>query len=160
MADEKRGRPTKFNEAIREKILELAKSGKTNSQIADIVGVHVRTLENWQGKHKDFLWAFRESKSVADDLVEAAFFQRAVGYTHDSEKIFCTKDGKVRRVKTKEHYPPDVSAGQFWLTNRQPGRWKNKQKGEDDHTVEHKHKFETLSDAELDEEIKKRTGSK
>ena len=33
---------------------------------------------------------------------------RAVGYSFNSEKIFCNKDGEVTRVPIVEHVPPDA----------------------------------------------------
>lgn len=142
------GRPSKFNELIKEKIISLAKDGKTNEQIADIIGVHVRTIENWQGKHKDLLWALREAKQAADDLVEASLFSRAVGYSHKSVKVFFDRES----LQTVEHeiveqYPPDVTAAIFWLKNRKPSEWREKTE------VEHSGKIESLSDEDLDAKI-------
>lgn len=131
MAESKKktGRPTSFNEAVRDKILQLAKDGKTEEQIAEIVGVHVNTLRNWKGKHQDFLWALNESKQVADDLVEASLFMRAVGYQHREEKVFC-HEGMIITHETAKQYPPDSTAAIFWLKNRQPDRWRDKQEVE------------------------------
>lgn len=134
MDEKTAGRPSKFNDTIRDKIIQLAESGKTNEQIAEIIGVHVRTLENWQGKHPQLLWAIRESKQMADELVEASLFSRAVGYTHSEEKAFCS-EGVVITHDTQKHYPPDVQAAMFWLKNRQPDKWREKQPGEDDKKI-------------------------
>lgn len=122
----KLGRPSQFNDAIRDKMIELAKAGKTNEQIAEVIGVHVRTIETWQGKHKDLMWALKEAKQVADDLVEASLFSRAVGYSHPEEKVFCN-EGVIITHNTIKQYPPDVTAAIFWLKNRQPKRWRENQ---------------------------------
>jgi hypothetical protein len=50
---------------------------------------------------------------------------RAVGYSFNSEKIFCNKDGEVTRVPIVEHVPPDVTAQIFWLKNRDPAHWRD-----------------------------------
>ena len=42
---------------------------------------------------------------------------RTVGYSFNSEKIFCNKEGVVTRVPYVEHVPPDVTAAIFWLKN-------------------------------------------
>jgi PAS domain S-box-containing protein len=47
-------------------------------------------------------------------------YSRAVGYTFDAVKIFCTKNGQVTKVPYREHVPPDVTACIFWLKNRKP----------------------------------------
>jgi hypothetical protein len=51
-------------------------------------------------------------------------YQRAVGYTHDEEKIFL-HEGKAVRVKTKKHYAPDATSAIFFLKNRQPQLWRD-----------------------------------
>ena len=60
----------------------------------------------------------------ADTRVEQSLYQRAVGYSFKSEKIFY-KDGEVTRVPIVEHVPPDVTAQIFWLKNRDPARWRD-----------------------------------
>lgn len=119
------GRPTKFNEKIKEKILELAQKGKTDEDIAEIIGVHVNTLRNWKGAFPDLLWALKESKQVADDLVEASLFSRAVGYSHREEKVFC-HEGMIVTHEVTKHYPPDTTAAIFWLKNRKPNEYRDK----------------------------------
>ena len=49
--------------------------------------------------------------------VERSLYSRAVGYSFNSEKIFCNKDREVTRVPIVEHVPPDVTAQIFWLKN-------------------------------------------
>jgi hypothetical protein len=150
----KQGRPSRFNDAIKEKIIDLAEKGKTNEQIADIIGVHVRTIENWQGKHPDLLWAIKEAKQIADDLVEASLFSRAVGYSHPEQKVFQNM-GEIITHETIKQYPPDPTAMIFWLKNRQPKRWREKQPGEDDKTITLKSNEDLDARIkELEEEIK------
>lgn len=119
----KQGRPTKFSEALAAKIIDLAGKGKTVEQIAKIVGVSPRTLAFWAANKEEFSQALREAKLTADELVEASLFLRANGYSHPEEKIFCTRDGDIKRVKTTKHYPPDTSAITLWLRNRRPKEW-------------------------------------
>jgi hypothetical protein len=67
-------------------------------------------------------------KATADDLVDRRFYERAVGYTYDAVKVFMPS-GAVEPVYApyREHIPPDVNAAKFWLQNRRPGRWREKQ---------------------------------
>lgn len=153
MAEKKeRGRPSKFNDSVREKILELCKKGKTNAQIAEVIGVHVVTLEIWMGKHQDLRWAAKEAKQAADELVEASLFRRAVGFSHESEKVFC-HEGKIIRAKVIEQYAPDARAGEFWLKNRLPDRWREKTPGESPENPLHVRDESKLTDQELDARI-------
>src|SRR6185312_7516231 len=41
-------------------------------------------------------------------------------------KVF-QSNGVPLIVPYREHVPPDTKAAEFWLTNRAPGRWKNRQ---------------------------------
>lgn len=144
----KTGRPSKFNEQISEKIISLATQGKTNEQIAEIIGVHVRTLENWQSAKGDFLWAVKEAKQAADDLVEAALFSRAVGYSHKSVKVFFdSKSLRTVEHEMTENYAPDTTAAIFWLKNRRPEEWREKTE------VEHSGSISNIKDEELDAKL-------
>src|SRR3546814_5222390 len=49
----------------------------------------------------------------------------AVGYTFESEKIFC-HDGVVTRAPTVEHVPPSTTAQIFWLKNRRRDLWRDR----------------------------------
>ena len=53
-------------------------------------------------------------------------YQRACGYSHQSEKIF-NNQGEVIRAECTEHYAPDTGAIALWLKNRQPKKWRDKQ---------------------------------
>lgn len=120
------GRPSKFNDQIKETILGLYKNGKTDKEVARTIGVSLRTINNWKGKDPAFLHTIKEMKSVADDLVVASLFQRACGYSHADEKIHFSEYGDITRAKTIKHYPPDTTAAIFWLKNRQPDEWREK----------------------------------
>ncbi len=123
----KRGQPTKFNCTIARRIIELIQEGKTDPQIASAIGVSVRSLKYWKAGKPDFLHAVQEAKSIADDLVEAALFNRATGYSHRAVKMFYNKDtGEIVTQKYIQHHPPDTGAATFWLKNRQPKRWREK----------------------------------
>lgn len=156
MDEPKRGRPTKFNETLSVKILELVEAGKTDAQIAQIIGISRKTFVNWKSAQPDFLLALKVSKQAADELVEASLFHRAVGYKHKATKIMATQWGGVIKEDYIEQYPPDTTAAIFWLKNRQPDKWRDKTE------VEHSGKIEDVSDSDLDakieEKIKKLSG--
>jgi len=130
------GRPTKYNPKFHPLLAEaLAASGKTVDQIADKIGVHRDTIFDWQNKHPEFSDALKKGKEGPDDKVERSLFERATGYTFDSEKIVTISLGQgmgseVERVAIEEHCPPDVTAQIFWLKNRRPDRWREKQETE------------------------------
>lgn len=132
-----RGGVTKFNEAMSTKIIELAQQGCTNEEIADLIGVHRNTLFMWKQKNLDLMVALKQANWFANEMVEASLFRRACGYTHPAEAHFLDKqivEDPVTGEKSirssvlvhhyEKHYPPSEQAAQFWLTNRDPERWK------------------------------------
>ena len=101
-----------------------ARLGATDTDLAKIFGVSDATIDNWKAQHPDFLGSLKAGKEEADARVERSLYSRAVGYSFNSEKIFCNKDGEVTRVPIVEHVPPDVTAQIFWLKNRDQ-RWRD-----------------------------------
>ena len=130
------GRPTKYNKEFHPLLAEaLASKGLTEDKIAEKMGVSLKTIANWKNEHEEFLHALKAGKEEPDDLVEKSLFARATGYTFDSEKIVVLSLGQglgseTERVPIKEHCPPDVTAQIFWLKNRRPDRWRDKQEVE------------------------------
>ena len=125
----KRGRPSKFDTLDLGLVERLYKQGLTDEQVSKILQIDQQTLDNWKKKYPDFFGSLKDWKAEADREVEVALFQRAKGYSHPEDKIFCTKGGQIVVQPTIKHYPPDVVACIFWLTNRQPDKWKRNQEG-------------------------------
>ena len=128
----KSGRPSKFNDDIERIALNLFEEGKTDKQVANIIGVTEQTINNWKIKHKSFFESLKQKKEFADQEVVRALFERATGYSHEEEKLLVVSDGgdrgsRVERVMTTKHYPPDPTSMIFWLKNRQPDLWREKQ---------------------------------
>jgi hypothetical protein len=67
----------------------------------------------------------RRGKDVADGRVAKALLDRALGYDHTRRRIYKPdEDGNLVLVEEiREHEPPDVAAGKWWLGNRRPDRW-------------------------------------
>ena len=60
--------------------------------------------------------------------VERSLYQRANGYNYEAVKIFMPAGSKQPVVVHYiEHIPPDVTAGMFWLKNRDPDNWRDVQ---------------------------------
>jgi hypothetical protein len=59
---------------------------------------------------------------------ERSLYERANGYNYDAVKIFMPA-GRAKPVYAPyvEHVPPDVTAGIFWLKNRDPQHWRDSQ---------------------------------
>lgn len=99
--------------------------GATVEQLADVLCVGKTTIYNWEKEYPDFRMALRGGREHADANVASRLYARAMGYSHAEEEIKVV-EGKVVRVPTVKHYPPDPGAAIFWLKNRQPELWKER----------------------------------
>lgn len=115
------GRPTLFNNLVAQKVIELYCDGKTDAQVSKLINVSEGTLENWKRKNQEFLWDTIEAKAMADEMVEAGLFQRAIGMNYYEEQVV-----DKTPVQVQKYAVPDVKAQQFWLKNRKPKRWKDR----------------------------------
>lgn len=123
------GRPSKYKPEYATQAAKLCQLGATDIELADFFEVKVSTIYEWRNVHPEFSEAVIAGKDNADTRVERAFFNRAVGYTFESEKIF-QHQGEIIRTPVREHVPPDAGAALNWLKNRQPDKWRDKQEVE------------------------------
>lgn len=123
------GRPTKYKPEYADQARKLALLGATDKDIADFFGVSEQTVNAWKKVNPEFLESLKGGKDELDAKVVRSLFQRATGYSHPEDKIF-NNGGEEMIVHTTKHYPPDATSMIFWLKNRQPDDWRDKQ----DHT--------------------------
>jgi len=132
------GAPTKYQEKYNEQVYKLCLLGATDADLADFFDVCEATINNWKNDYPEFLESIKRGKSIADANVADRLYQRALGFEHESEEIKVLSDPKtgsyIERVSTVKIYPPDPTSAIFWLKNRQPSKWRDKQ----DHEHEHK----------------------
>jgi len=103
------------------------RKGWTDREVAELFGTHFTTIRNWALACPEFARVRQEAKEVADERVERALYERAVGYEIDDERIFHTNEKGVVRVMTKKHIPAEIAAQKYWLGNRQRDRWRDRQ---------------------------------
>lgn len=123
----RRGRPTEYVPDIAEQAYRLALLGADREQMADILLVSVETFREWVDTHPELPQAIARGRAAADAHVAQALYHRALGYSHPAVKIFLNKEGQPVVVPYTEHYPPDTMAAIFWLKNRRPDLWRDKQ---------------------------------
>jgi hypothetical protein len=117
------GRPSPYKPEFARIAERLCRNGATDIEVADILGISVRTFYRWCLLHDEFTAAVRVGKDAADDRVERALYQRAVGYDYTAEKIVTTRDGGPVAVPYNMHVPADVRAALHWLAIRRPKPW-------------------------------------
>lgn len=136
--------PKKYDQWLTEegllKITGWARDGLIDKQIAYNMGIGASTLREWKGTFPEVAEALRKGKEVVDREVENALFRSAIGYTQTIRKPVKVRDveydpetgRKVREierwvaVEEEIHVPPQVTAQIFWLKNRKPDQWREK----------------------------------
>jgi hypothetical protein len=102
-----------------------------NDDLADMFEVDPATIADWIANFPDFAAALKQGREIADATAAERLFQRAIGFSHEVEKVV-QSGGKPVTVKYTEHYPPDTTALIYWLKNRQRGWWRDKPEPESD----------------------------
>ena len=119
-------RPTKLTPKVKKALELLYRKGCTDVEVATAIGVDESTLHNWHKRSPAFFQSIKDWKAVADEEIERSLRERALGYSHPEDKIF-NDNGSPLVVPTIKHYPPDPTSMIFWLKNRQPAKWRDKQ---------------------------------
>ncbi|KDE46301.1 UNVERIFIED_ORG: hypothetical protein BDK47_13332 [Anoxybacillus amylolyticus] len=123
----------KYDEWLTEEGLLLiegwARDGLTDEQIAHNMGIGVSTLYKWKNDHVEILEALKKGKEVIDRQVENALLKKALGYKYQEvTKELDQKTGLMVTTKVVEkEVAPDTTALIFWLKNRKPEMWRDKQ---------------------------------
>lgn len=78
-----------------------ARDGLTDEQIVENIGITAATLYEWKKRFSDISEALKKGKEVVDFEVENALFKNAIN--------------------------GDTTAQIFWLKNRRPDKWRDKQ---------------------------------
>ncbi len=106
-----------------------ARDGLTDEQIAHNMGITTSTLYEWKKKFSEISESLKKGKEVIDIMVENALFKRATGYTFEEVKREESAD-EFKITRTIKEVAPDVTAQIYWLKNRRPKQWRDKQEVE------------------------------
>ena len=121
------------------KISGWARDGLIDKEIAAQMGISYSTLREWRDRFPALSAALKIGKDVADRKVEHKLFDKAVGFTQKVQKPIKLKrtiyeNGKkveeyeyIKMVEEEVYIPPEASCQFFWLKNRKPKEWKDKQ---------------------------------
>ena len=127
------GRPSAYIEELHNDwAWSLAAEGLTDKEIAEKMGVAKSTLNKWKLGFPSFSDSLKRGKEIIDAQVQKSLYQRAIGYEYKEKKVIVELDSngnqKPARIETTEKIvPPDTTAQIFWLKNRQPDKWRDKQ---------------------------------
>lgn len=106
-----------------------ARDGLTDEQIAAKMGISHDTLYKYKKRYTEFAEALKRGKRVVDREVEKSLLNNATGYYYTEQQV--TNSGEV--VTLEKYSKPNTTAQIFWLKNRKPDTWRDKQ--EIDHGI-------------------------
>lgn len=126
------GRPTKYDAKYHVPWARgLAMRGATMQQIAEEMDVALSTIYKWRDEHAEFSDALNEGRQQTDLRVERSLYERAMGgKSKETKKVIEVVDGQqvVKRIEEVEReLAPDTTACIFWLKNRNPAMWRDRQ---------------------------------
>jgi len=105
-----KGGPAKYHVNYAKLAALAYNAGYIDEEVAELIGIGVPTLHRWKLHHKEFAEAQKRGKAPADERVVQSLYNRTLGFT---------RNGK--------YFPPDVTACIFWLKNRRPDEWRDRQ---------------------------------
>ena len=130
----KAGRKSKYDEYVKpflKQITDWARSGATEKEIADALGVALSTFSDYKNKYSELSDALRAGRKAVVLNVKAALYRKAIGFEYE-EMRGIKKDGKVVSTEIFKRYaPPDTTAAAMILRNYED-EWRDKDSAQTD----------------------------
>lgn len=117
-----------------------ARDGLTDEQIAKNMQISTSTYYDYRKKYVEISEALKKGKEIIDYKVEDSLLKKCFGYNAKVKKNVKVKrveyndDGyksneyeEIIEVYDEVHVPADTTAQIFWLKNRKPEKWREKQ---------------------------------
>ncbi|GCL71784.1 transposase [Paenibacillus naphthalenovorans] len=137
-------RPSKYETHVKPKLNLVeawARDGLVDEQIAHNLGIAMSTYYDYKNTYTEFSEALKNGKDDIDIMVENALLKRAMGYEFEEvtqEPLYNSLTGepilnefgdpKIAVTKiVRKQVVPDTTAQIFWLKNRRPQAWRDKQ---------------------------------
>lgn len=118
-------RPSKYESHVQPKLMLIeawARDGLTDEQIANNLGIALSSFYEYKKEYSEFADALKNGKETIDVMVENALLKSALGYEYTEEQV-----GKDGVYEVKKYAQPNTTALIFWLKNRRPAAWRDKQ---------------------------------
>lgn len=169
-------RPSKYESHVQPKLTLIeawARDGLTLDQIAHNLGVALSSLCEYKNHYSELSEALKRGKDDIDIIVENSLLKRAMGYEFEEEtreplynpvtgEPIMDHQGNHKIAITKvvrKQVVPDTTAQIFWLKNRRPVAWRDKQDIEHSGTMTNKIDMSQLTVEELRKLAKSKPGT-
>ncbi len=127
----------KFDSLDLTQVAKLSQAGHTKEFIASFFGIDQDEFKRWMLKHPSLVKALEVKDPEKVKNVESCLYHRAIGYSLLERKVegvddktgLPIVDSKVKQL------PPDMDAIKFYLTNKDPEKWKNRRDTKNEHDI-------------------------
>ena len=122
------GRKSKYDEYVKpylEQITEWKKSGATDKEISDALGVALSTFSEYKNQYSELSDALRTGKQTVILNVKAALYKKAIGFEYEEKRGVKKGDKVVSTEIFKRYSPPDTTAAAMLLRNYEE-EWRDK----------------------------------
>lgn len=141
----------------------MARDGARDEDIYKALGISRQTYYNWIAKYPEFAEAVKRGKAVIDAEVENELLTNAMGrvYWEETQELAMVRNEEtgqqeqklITTKRVRKYVKPDTTAQIFWLKNRKPNVWRDKQHIEHEGQIGVKD-LDYLDDDELDKALK------
>ena len=121
------GRPSKYYSNVEPKLLLIeawARDGLTDADICKNLDVGKDAFIDYKKQYPELSEALKRGKEEIDVMVENAMLKAALGYDYTEEELNKVT-GEPIELRKVAH--PNTTALIFWLKNRKPKQWRDKQ---------------------------------
>lgn len=121
------GRSNKYDSHVKPKLLLIeawARDGLTEEQICKNLDVSTSAFANYKNEKKELVDALKNGREIIDVMVENSLLKAALGYDYREEELNKIT-GEPIELRKVAH--PNTTALIFWLKNRKPAQWRDKQ---------------------------------
>ena len=119
------GRPSKYESHVKPKLLLIeawARDGVIEAEICKNLDVGKDAFIEYKKLYPELTEALKNGREVIDTMVENALLKAAMGYEYNEEAV-----GKDGVYDLRKYAHPNTTALIFWLKNRKPKQWRDKQ---------------------------------
>lgn len=114
------GRKSKYDEYVKPYLAQIAewkKSGATDKEISDALGVALSTFSEYKNQYSELSDALRTGKQTVILNVKAALYKKAIGFEYEEKRGIKKGDKVVSTEIFKRYSPPDTTAAAMLLRN-------------------------------------------
>jgi len=123
-----KGRRTLYRPEHAEQARRAYERGACDEEMAEELNISIATLYRWRHAHPAFAAAPAIGKAEADECVERALYQRAIGFEYKAERAFLPAGAQKPIIaRYTKRVLADPRLALQWLRLRRPDEWREQE---------------------------------